>query len=392
MANEDHVALLRSGAEAWNAWRATADVRPDLSGARLSGANLAGANLAGADLARAYAPRANLLRANLVGADLAEVHLRDAWIAEADLRGANLGGAYLAGSDFARANLAGARLGGAFLGDARLDNADLRGANLAGAALAGADLRGANLSGADLSGARLDFARLVETNLERSTLDGCLVYGASVWNVRLAGASQAGLCITPSEQPAIRVDDLEVAQFVYLLLNNAKLRNVIDTVGKKAVLLLGRFTPERKAVLDALHAELRRRGYLPILFDFQRAASRSMTETVLTLAGMVRFVIADLTDFASVPQELSAIAYSPLTSVPVQPILVRGSAVWSMYPDLELKAKFLRPHEYDSPEALIAELPGRVVAPAEQEAAARRADLERAYGEAAERRAAADAG
>ena len=34
------------------------------------------------------------------------------------------------------------------------------------------------------------------------------------------------------------------------------------------MLILGRFTPERKAVLDALREELRKRDYLPILFDF----------------------------------------------------------------------------------------------------------------------------
>ena len=31
----------------------------------------------------------------------------------------------------------------------------------------------------------------------------------------------------------VTVDDLEVAQFVYLMLNNRKIRNVIDTIGKK---------------------------------------------------------------------------------------------------------------------------------------------------------------
>jgi hypothetical protein len=195
-----------------------------------------------------------------------------------------------------------------------------------------------------------------------------------VWDVRLDGASQAGLRITPPDEPAITVDDLEVAQFVYLLLHNAKLRDVIDTVTAKAVLLLGRFTPPRRAVLDALHAELRRRGYLPILFDFQRPASRSMTETVLTLAAMARFVVADLTDFASVPHELSAIAYGPLTSVPVQPVLQRGSAVWATYPDLALRARFLPPYEYDTAEALVAALADGVIGPAEREARARRAE------------------
>jgi hypothetical protein len=38
----------------------------------------------------------------------------------------------------------------------------------------------------------------------------------------------------------------------------------------KVVLILGRFTPERKTVLDAIRDQLRKRDYLPILFDFQK--------------------------------------------------------------------------------------------------------------------------
>ena len=37
----------------------------------------------------------------------------------------------------------------------------------------------------------------------------------------------------------------------------------------KTVLILGRFTAERKAVLDALRDELRKRNYLPILFELR---------------------------------------------------------------------------------------------------------------------------
>ena len=46
MANDEHVALLKKGAAARNAWRnENPDIRPDLSYADLRGANLVGANL-----------------------------------------------------------------------------------------------------------------------------------------------------------------------------------------------------------------------------------------------------------------------------------------------------------------------------------------------------------
>ena len=89
------------------------------------------------------------------------------------------------------------------------------------------------------------------------------------------GTRQHDLVITAPDEPEITVDDIRVAQFIYLMLNNQKIRRIIDTITSKAVLILGRFTDERKAVLDALREELRKRNYLPILFDFDKAVSRN---------------------------------------------------------------------------------------------------------------------
>ena len=94
------------------------------------------------------------------------------------------------------------------------------------------------------------------------------------------------------EANKIIVDDLRVAQFIYLLLHNEKIRTVVDTNRKKAVLILGRFTEKRKAVLRRLWNELRKRGFLPILFDFEKPSGRNLTETVSTLAHLARFIIA----------------------------------------------------------------------------------------------------
>jgi hypothetical protein len=50
---------------------------------------------------------------------------------------------------------------------------------------------------------------------------------------------------------------------------------VIDTITSKVVLILGRFTPERKSVLDAIRDQLRKRNYLPVLFDFEKPSNRT---------------------------------------------------------------------------------------------------------------------
>ena len=106
-------------------------------------------------------------------------------------------------------------------------------------------------------------------------------------------------------EPEITVDNLEVAQFIYLLLHNERIRHVIDTITSKVVLILGRFTPERKVVLNALREELRQHDYLPVLFDFEKPAGKDLTGTVQTLANLARFIIADVTDPSSVPHELA---------------------------------------------------------------------------------------
>ena len=282
MANEEHLARLQQGVDTWNQWREmNLMIKPDLGGANLHGMNLIGADLR----------MANFFRANLTGAQLTR----------ASFTGAELTKANLTGADLTKANLT---------------EADLTKANLTEADLFQACLARATLRQADLYKAALWGALLWETDFEGANLSGCSVYGIAAWNINLAGAQQANLVITRPNEPVITVDNLEVAQFVYLLLHNEKIREVIDTIAKKAVLILGRFTPERKAVLDAIREELRRRNYLPILFDFEKPASRDLTETISTLAHMARFIIADLTEPSSLPKELEAIKGYPDLTLP----------------------------------------------------------------------------
>jgi hypothetical protein len=163
------------------------------------------------------------------------------------------------------------------------------------------------------------------------------------------------------------VDNLEVAQFIYLLLSNAKIRQVIDTITSKVVLILGRFTPERKVVLGSIRDELRKRDYVPVLFDFEKPASKDLTGTISTLANMARFIIADLTDPSSVPHELATVV--PGTIVPVQAILLEEQREYAMFPDLVRRHHWvLEPYQYKSPQLLLEQLNERVIAPAEAKA------------------------
>ena len=270
-----------------------------------------------------------------------------------------------------RPDLRGANFRGAILYKANLRGADLRRANLRGADLVGANLRETDLNGANLSetkllNASIERASLVETNLKKADLTNCRIYGISAWNVKVDKATvQSDLVITKEKEPIITVDNLEVAQFIYLLLNNQKIRHVIDTITSKVVLILGRFTPKRKAILDAIRNELRKHDYLPVLFDFEKSARRDIQETITTLAGLARFVIADITAPRSIPQELVKIVES-LPSVPVQPLLTHGSKPWGMYGHIERYPSVLKIHKYKNKKDLLPSLWEKVITPAEE--------------------------
>lgn len=307
MANEEHLEILKQGVEQWNKWREENEtIKPDLSDANLNKADLYGANLSCAALFDAYLMYADLHYANLSGADLSGANLYGAKLAKADLSGANLHGANLSNAD--------------------LVCADLSGANLSGASLFFASLQEANLTSTILTYADLSYAGFAETNFTNAAITGCRIYGTSAWNVTLVDTFQEDLIITKEGEPIVTVDDLEVGQFIYLMMNNTKIRNVINTITSKGVLILGRFAdPQRKSVLDGLREKLREYDLLPIVFDFDRPTDKDYTETVQTLAGISMFVIADLTNPKSTPLELEAtvkqckIPYLPIIDITVDP-------------------------------------------------------------------------
>ena len=148
------------------------------------------------------------------------------------------------------------------------------------------------------------------------------------------------------------------------MLNNRKIRDVIDTITSKVVLILGRFTSERKAVLDGLREVLRQHNYSPVIFDFDKPSNRDITETISILAHLARFVVVDITDARSVPQELQSIVPN-LPSVPIQPLLQGSSTVYGMFEHFQNYPWVLGIHRYSDEQDLIASLQDGVIANAE---------------------------
>jgi hypothetical protein len=117
-------------------------------------------------------------------------------------------------------------------------------------------------------------------------------------------------------------------------------------------------------VLDALREELRKRNYLPILFDFEKPGSLSTDETITLLARMAKFIIADISDAKAVLQELRAIV-PDLPSVPVQPIILATQEEPGMFDFYRNRPSFLSVHGYATQEQLLADLGDKVIRPAE---------------------------
>lgn len=356
MASQEHLDILARGVGAWNAWRTrNLAMRPVLTGARLRGLDLSGANLDGTDL-----DKADLTDCRGVGATLIETNLYKSDLSGTDFTNANFLRADLGETKLVRAKLCRSFLGGANLGEADLSQSDLSEANLRGANFFRAKLNDANLLKADLMG-----AQLVETNLANANLSACHIYGVSAWKVQVNdGTKQRELVVTDEGEPKVTTDDLEMAQFLYLMLHNEKLRDVIEAVTSKVVLILGRFSHERKALLDAIREAVRNREYVPVLFDFEQPRTRATDETVTLLARMARFIIADISDAKSVLQELRGIV-PDCPTIPVQPLIVSDQEEPGMFDFFRRFPWVLETVRYRNPQELLARLDERVIGPAE---------------------------
>lgn len=362
MSNQEHLGLLKKGVNEWNKWRIKnseshvylyqADLREaNLKGANLKGANLIeakldGANLNEANLEGAHLEDASLFMAHLSGANLVDSNLKSAILYGAKIKDAHLARAELSHANLMKADLSGTDLSGANLHGAILAEANLSGAVLSKAVITSADLMNTNLSEADLSGASLYFASCIETNFDKCNIENCKVYGISTWNLEGNPLNQNNLIITRDGVPEVTIDNLKVAQFIYLMLNNEEISDVLGTIAKKGVLILGRFTPERKKVLDAIRGKLRELNFLPMMFDFDKVAEKDFTETIKILAGMSRFVIADITEPKSSPLELQATV--PDYKIPFLPIIKSGERPFSMFADLTIYPWMLDVVSYDS--------------------------------------------
>jgi hypothetical protein len=221
--------------------------------------------------------------------------------------------------------------------------------------LVGAVFENSHLEEGDFSRANFDGATFVNCNLNRVNLVGAsfhvkeitetVVYGIAAWDLQTSDdMKQCKLVIERTYElysdliqqgkVPMMVDDIELAQFVHYLSNHKKMRDALNVLNDRGVLLLGRFKDRGLDRLYSMRECFQAKGYMPMIFDFARPDNLSLTETVMTMAGLSKFVVVDLSG-SSVPAELQAI----LGQIK-KPVLARG-APYALFPDLADQAKVL---------------------------------------------------
>jgi len=354
MANPQHVATLLKGVPHWNRWRARhPELRPDLRefSARALHGSILGLNLKGANFSNADLRQADLYRCWLVDADFSG----------ADLRGAVLGEVTAGGASFRRAKLrAAVMMKGVFWGadfrgadfvtlppkadidsssppadswwwtkpalinGASMERCNLRGAKVGSSCFDQVDLTDAKLTRADLREASLEIVQMIRTDVDGADFHGCSITALTAFDLRGRPFDETQLRVKTVRGAVVVVDFLEAAQFVSML-SSERLGLALDRIAPKVVLILGRFSRDRKPVLDDLRKALTALGWMALVFDFP--APKGITQTFKVLASLAGWVIADVTEATEVRREITHIAERHRT-VPIFPILQGRRAEW----------------------------------------------------------------
>ena len=218
------------------------------------------------------------------------------------------------------------------------------------------------------SAANFDGANMTESIFARNT-----VVNSSMVDTQISGilALNNGFdnlspdrmrCLVQGRNRSFTVQNPETANFVQQV-NDGKFSAVVNEMNEKAVLILGRFSEGRRKVLTEIEEGVTSCGYVPIVFDFEGPKYRDLTESIVLLAHLVKFVIADLTAPRSVGNELRAVA--PSLAVPVVPLIQITERPFAMFYDLWKYHWVLDLVRYDSLQSLKELLPSKIIMPAE---------------------------
>jgi hypothetical protein len=300
MLADNYIDLLKQGRIPWNKWRdENYNERLNFHDTFLDDSNFEGYNLNNCHFYKTSLTNCNFNKAEICWSSFLHCNLANSTITNPDLK------------QFS-------------------EMTSFQGVNLRWTAFGKCSMQNVNLQGSLFESVHLHDCDLTGANISHSR-----IYGVSSWGNEINETTiQNNLIITPAMEPTITVDNFEIAQFLYLLITNKKIRSVIDTLATKVVLILGAFSDDNKEVLNHIKLVLTHQNYIPVIFDFDKPSSRNLTETVSTLAHLSKFVVVDLSNPRSVPHELASIIPT-LRSVPIIPIIKYGETPYGMFVDFQ---------------------------------------------------------
>ncbi len=248
--------------------------------------------------------------------------------------------------------------------NANLNQSSFHNCKFIGANLSKVEFYKADFTKTTLFNCNLMWSKLIETNFKSSSINLCKVFGASIWNINAEDTLQSNIIITKREEIEVSVDNLEIAQFLYLMINNKNIKNIIENLTSKIVLILGRFSVNRKIILDQIKDKLRSLGYVPIIFDLQKPENKDYLEPVLLISQLSRFIIADFSDPKIILEEITRIVDN--TSAVIIPIIEKGQREPSTLYNIRInRLSILDTYTYESSKELLENVYSELIKKAE---------------------------
>ena len=319
--SDSHEEIILQGASVWNEWRNENKGpvhfarpswydSPDSLGRQIKGRN----------------------RLDFSGLNLTHVSIHDAFAEGLNIQNSRIINCHFEEGDFSRANFSKTE----FV-NTRFNKTILTDANFNGASFVNCNLNRVNITSAEFC---------------LKEIRDTVVYCVSAWDLKTCDEmKQSRLVIERTYELysdiiaggkiPLMADNIELAQFIYYLSNHKKMRDVLNILNAKGILLLGQFRDGGLQRLYKLHDWLKERNYMPMIFDFERPVNMDYTETVITMAGLSKIIIADLSG-GSVPQELHA----TLTNFQKPIIAYSKTGAYSMFKDLKRKNPYAFDFEY----------------------------------------------
>jgi hypothetical protein len=187
----------------------------------------------------------------------------------------------------------------------------------------------------------MEYALLCKAKLNSTRIVNCHVFGISCWGTDFSRCSQEGIRAYTSGSYSIRVNSIEYSFFLYQCIDNRNFKALFESTTDKLVLILGRFSKDGDSGVEALRAAVTQCGFIPVVFDFEKPDAHDLTEVVLSLSLLSRFIIVDLSDPKCAPHEIAIVA--PNVNRPIASVIQGGQRPYAMFGDLSERYPWVFP-------------------------------------------------